>query len=384
MPANISDHDARPRASASSIAEIDLGALLSNLQQIRAQIGDREILAVVKANAYGHGALPIAAYLSRNMPKPPLWAVAFLEEGIVLRAGGISGPIVLMTGAPQEQAGDIVAHDLSPVIFEKSTLQALSRAALRAEKEMTVHVKIDTGMGRLGILPAEALPFIEAVTKAPGIRLVGILSHFAHPDLVDADFTQGQLLSLQKIMGELEKGGIKVPYCHMANSAAVVGLNAAYLTLVRPGLMLYGYSNLENKERFQLKPVMQVKARVIALKKLPPGSSISYGRTYFTKKESRIATVSIGYADGYPCSLSNRGEMIAKGIRVPVVGRVCMDMTLLDVTAVPDLKLGDWVTVMGAEGEQCVWADELARWAETHPYEILCGIGPRVRRQYIS
>lgn len=372
-----------PETTASSIAEIDLKALLGNLQHIRAQIGDCEILAVVKADAYGHGALPIAQYLSQNLAKPPLWAVAFLEEAIVLRKGSISGPIVLMTGAPHEQVDDIVAHQLSPVIFDDATLQALSRAAVSAEKEITVHVKIDTGMGRLGILPSNALPFIEAVTKAPGVRLDGILSHFAHPDLVDADFTQNQLKSLQNIIAALEKEGIKIPYCHMANSAAVVGLKDACLTLVRPGLMLYGYSNVENKNTFQLKQVMQVKTRVIALKTMPTGTSISYGRTYFTQRESRIATVAFGYADGYPVRLSNRGMMIAKGQLVPVVGRVCMDMTMLDVTNVPTLNVGDWVTVIGAEGDQKVWASRVARWAETHPYEILCGIGPRVSRKYV-
>ncbi len=371
-------------STASSIAEIDLKALLSNLQQIRKQIGDREILAVVKANAYGHGALPIAQYLNQHLSKPPLWAVAFLEEGIALRSGGISGPIILMTGAPLAQVKEIVAHDLCPVIYDAETLQALSRTAMAAQKEIAVHVKIDTGMGRLGILPEKALTFIEAAVKTPGIRLDGILSHFAHPDLADAEFTGGQLHAFQKVIHALEQKGIKIPYRHMANSAAVVGFKDAYLNLIRPGLMLYGYSNIENRKAFRLAPVMRVKARVIALKTMPAGTSISYGRTYFTQQESRIATVSLGYADGYPCSLSNRSEMIAQGQRVPVVGRVCMDMTMVDVTSVPTLKVGDWLTAMGVEGEQSIWADQLAKWADTHPYEILCGFGPRVRRHYIS
>jgi len=368
---------------ASSIAEIDLGALAGNIRQVRAKIGHCDILAVVKANAYGHGALEITRFLSQNTNKPLFFGVAFLEEAIALREGGITDRILLLTGTPLEQVQAIIQYRLSPVIYDLESLKAMSRAAEEAGKVVPVHIKIDTGMGRIGLPPNAALPFIKEAIGQAGIRLEGILSHFAHADLKDSVFTQEQLASLQTILTELEDEGILIPYCHLANSAAIIQFQAACLNLVRPGLMLYGYSPMDNALSFPLKPVMRVKTRVLAVKTVAAGQSISYGRSFVTKRESRIATVAIGYADGYDFRLSNKGEMIAKGQRVPVVGRVCMDMTMLDVSEVPSLTAGDWVTVIGSEGTQSVWADELARWAGTHAYEILCGIGSRVKRQYI-
>lgn len=371
------------KTHASSIAEIDLRALGNNLRQVRAQIGERDILAVIKANAYGHGAVRVARYLVESKIKTVLLGVAFLEEAIVLREGGITGPIVLMTGAPLDQIDTIVYHRFTPVVYDAASLHALSRSASAAGQRLSIHVKIDTGMGRLGLPSSEALPFIREAVSQSGIRVEGILTHFAHPDLNDKSFTQQQLESIQSLRSELKEEGIEIPYCHLANSSAVMHYEPAYLNLVRPGLMLYGYSPIEKDASFPLKPVMQVKARVLSIKKVASGTSISYGRTYFTQRESRIATVAFGYADGYPVRLSNRGTMIAKGRIVPVVGRVCMDMTMLDVTNVPSLNVGDWVTVIGAEGDSMVWASRLARWAGTHPYEILCGIGPRVQRRYL-
>ncbi|MFQ5597204.1 MAG: alanine racemase [Nitrospiria bacterium] len=370
--------------SASSIAEIDLRALGENLRRVRERVGRRDVLAVVKANAYGHGAVPIAHYLKNNKIMPALLGVAFLDEGIALRESGIADPILLMTGAPLAQIDAIVQYCLSPVIFDTETLFALNRAAEAAGRTLPIHVKIDTGMGRLGLPPSEALSFIKTAADLPGLAVEGVLSHFAYSDLQDKAFVAQQMARFQTVLGDLEHKGIKTHYRHMANSAAVIDYKPAYLNLVRPGLMLYGYSPAENTPPLPLKPVMQLKARVIAVKKVPASTSISYGRTYVTQRESRIATIAIGYADGYPCILSNRGMMIAKETLVPVVGKVCMDMTMLDVTQVPSLRTGDWVTAIGTEGDRAVWADRVAQWAETHPYEILCGIGPRVHRRYIG
>ncbi len=367
-----------------AVAEIDLSALEKNLRQVKRRIGRREALAVIKANAYGHGAVPVARFLALKdrLSRVPFLGVAYLEEGIALRKAGITHSILLMTGCPIEQIPEIIRYRLTPVLFDPESLSAFARDAARRRKRLPVHIKIDTGMGRLGIPIPEALSFIRAASEHDGVRVEGILTHFADADLKDLSFARKQLDALRTVREALRKAKIKINYCHLANSAAIMHFGAAHFNLVRPGLMLYGYSPLEGKSPIPLQPVLQLRARVIAVKNVPVGTSISYGRTFFTRRESRIATVAIGYADGYPRLLSNRGIMIAKERRVPVVGRVCMDMTMLDVTESPSLRVGDWVTVIGREGKEAIWADELARLAETIPYEILCGIGDRVSRIY--
>lgn len=371
---------------AASIAEIDFAALDENLRQVRVRIGRKKILAVVKANAYGHGAVEIARFLegkkSGRSTGVAMFAVAFLEEGRALRKAGITLPILLMTGCPTEQIPEIVRNRLTPLLFDLESLSAVGRHAKKIGRKIDVHIKLDTGMGRLGLPPGEALAFIQEAIDEKGIRVEGILTHFAEADLRDLSFARAQLEKIKEVWAALQKAGIKIPYCHLANSAAIMHFSPAHFNLVRPGLMLYGYSPLEGKTTIPLRPVMQVRTRVIALRKVPTGTAISYGRTFTTKRESLIATLTIGYADGYPRLLSNRGTVIARGRRVPVVGRVCMDMTMIDATEIPSLAVGDWVTVIGAEGDEAVWADELARLAGTIPYEILCGIGDRIPRIY--
>ncbi|MEO2054332.1 MAG: alanine racemase [Nitrospira sp.] len=388
-----------PEKHASSIALVNLAALHENICRVRRRSGCGKILPVVKADAYGHGAVEVARFLSgtggpgkgaknNGLGKDlsgeiSMFGVAFLEEGMALRKAGIRHPILLLAGCPITQIPEIVRYGLTPVLFDSESMTALSRYAKKIGKVVNVHIKFDTGMGRIGLSPADASSFIAKVVDQEGICVEGILTHFADADLKDLSFARYQLKAISEIWKKLEKGGINIPYCHIANSAAIMHFSRAHLNLVRPGLMLYGYSPLEGRTKVRLSPVMQVKSRVIALRRVPAGVSISYGRTYVTPRESLIATVSIGYADGYPRLLSNRGVMLAKGKRVPVVGRVCMDMTMLDVSQVPSLSVGDWVTVIGAENKQTVWADEVARASETIPYEILCGIGDRVQRVYL-
>lgn len=367
-----------------SYAEIHLDALKHNLLQVRAQVGDCPILAVVKANAYGHGAVRISQFLEKCKAKVAMFGVAFLEEGIALRESGITTPILVLTGLPINQISHYISYDLRPVVYDLDTLAALNREALKSEKKVKIHLKVDTGMGRIGISPGAVLPFFEKALTFDMIAIEGILTHFAEADLQDLSFAQQQLSSIQEVVSRLEQKGMTPPFCHMANSAAILHFKPAHLNLVRPGLMLYGYSPLQGKTSIALKPVVQIKARVLALKKVSKGTPLSYGRTFTTNRESLIATIGIGYADGYPFSLSNCGKMIAKETLVPVVGRVCMDMTLLDVTETKGLSVGDYVTVLGAENGLSMWADTLAQYANTHPYEILCGIGERVQRQYLN
>ncbi|HET6371161.1 MAG TPA: alanine racemase [Nitrospiria bacterium] len=363
-----------------TFAEIDLQALASNLKQVSACVGKRKIMGVVKANAYGHGAARVARHL--EVFGVGMLGVAYLVEAVELREAGINLPILLLAGCQVEEIPDLLKHRLTPVVFDEAVLEALGRHAVKENVRLPIHVKIDTGMGRIGVRGEGIVSFIEKAVQTPGIQVEGILSHFAEADIEDRSFAVEQIRIMKEARDALLERGIKIPYSHMANSAAVMELPEAHFNLVRPGLMLYGYSPFEKRGPLSIRPILRLLTRISALKRVPEGTSISYGRTFTTRRESLIATLPIGYADGYPRSLSNRGEMIIRGKRVAVVGRVCMDMTMIDVTAVPDVSLGDRVTVIGEEGSVRIWADELARWASTIPYEILCGIGRRVPRYY--
>jgi len=356
------------------IVEIDLAALDHNLKQVQARVGDRKILAVVKADAYGHGAVAVSKFLLRRGSAPiAMLCVADVDEALALRAAGIRKPILLLTGCPPERADEAVHHRLTPVVFDRASLSALSRAA--GQKRIGVHVKIDTGMGRLGVPLSEVADFFDATREHRAIRVEGILSHLADAD--DRQFTRRQIADFKRVIGTLNLQTI--PPCHIANSAAILTNEAAQFDRVRPGLALYGYSSgspsTRRKLPVSLRPVMRVRARILMLKRVPPNTSISYGRTFVTRRESQIAVVAIGYADGYPRALSNQGEMCVRERRAPVVGRVCMDMTMIDVTGIPGVNVGDWVTVIGQDGRQPLWADDLARRCDTLAYEILCRLG---------
>jgi len=378
--------------SASRI-EIDLVALEHNLLQVRQRVQHRKILAVVKADAYGHGAVEVARALASALFSDPLHGpesgvsmlgVAYLDEALSLRQAGLTLPILLMTGCSVEEIPDLVRHRITPVLFDMRTVTALSQYLAARHRTMDVHIKIDTGMGRLGVPVSDALDFIRKSRAQDGIRVEGILTHFAEADLQDLAFAEEQLALFEALLSCLAQEGIAIPYCHIANSAAIIRLSSAHLSLVRPGLMLYGYMPIVGGAPPRLCPIMQVRTRVLAIKNMRAGTPISYGRTYITPRDCRIAVTSIGYADGYPRALSNRGIMLASGRRVPVVGRVCMDMTMIDVTMAPSLQVGDWVTVIGSEGDSAIWADELARLCETIPYDILCGLGNHLPRTYTS
>jgi alanine racemase len=363
-----------------TFAEIDLGAISKNLSLAVELAGARPILGVVKANAYGHGALPVARHLiNRGVPR---LGVAFLKEGIELREGGINAPILVLAGCSSEEAPEILRHRLTPVVFDEATLAAFGREALKSGESAPIHIKVDTGMGRIGVRGEAILPFIEKALRTPGVRVEGVLSHFAEADIDDRRFAAEQIRIMSAIREKLNRQEVRILCYHMANSAAVMELPESHFDLVRPGLMLYGYSPFEKKRPIPLRPALRLLTTIGALKRVGPGTPISYGRTFVTAKESLIATVPVGYADGYPRSLSNRGEMIVRGVRAPVVGRVCMDMTMIDVTDCPEAAVGDRVTVIGEDQGAGVFADDLARWAGTIPYEILCGIGPRVPRRY--
>ncbi|MGZ3605272.1 MAG: alanine racemase [Thermodesulfobacteriota bacterium] len=364
-----------------TVGEVDLGALEFNYWQIRKRIPKGvKLLAVVKADAYGHGAIPVSLKLEKLGVE--YLGVAIPEEGVELRKGGVKAPILVLGGIFGEEGDQIFRFRLTPVIFRKDSLKALSREAVRRRKKVKVHLKVDTGMGRLGV-PFNLWPdFLEEVKRFPKIEIEGILSHFSMAD-EEKDFTQNQWRSFQKAVDMAEEMGITCQCLHMASSATVTALPAYSSKLVRPGIMLYGsYPSPRLRALISLKPVMALKTRIHFLKWVPLGTRISYGGTFTAKRESLIATLPIGYADGYSRRLSNRGEVLIHGRRAPVVGKVCMDFIMVDVTDIPHVSLGDEVVLMGKQGKEQITPEEIADKIDSIPYEVLCSIGKRVRRIY--
>ena len=373
-----SSHSASCRPT---VAKIDLQSLSHNYNEVLKRAGGRKILAVVKAQAYGHGALGVARHLLKL--GADMLGVALVEEGRELRAAGIEAPILVMGAVFPEQAEAIAALRLTPVVYDIAVARAVADVAQKLKATVTVHVKIDTGMGRIGVHPSSAEDFIAELTRFDGITVQGLMTHFADADLRDKRFASEQMDRFESVLKRLDSRGIAIPLRHAANSAAVLDCKRALFTMVRPGLMLYGYNPLEGEGVCaDLRPVLSLVTRIAFLKKVPAGVPISYGRTFVTKRESVIATIPIGYADGYSRGLSNRGEAIIRGIRVPVAGRVCMDMTMLDVTDVPAVSKGDGVVLIGSQGHERITAVDIAERTGTIPYEVLCGISGRVPRLY--
>ncbi len=370
-----------PKGSRPTVAMVDLSALERNFREVVRLAEGRKILAVVKAQAYGHGAVAI----SRNLLRlgADMLGVALVEEGKELRAAGIQAPILLMGSLFPDQAETAVLLRLTPAVYTISLARALSEAAQRLKTAVPVHVKIDTGMGRIGIAVEHAVAFIRDLRRLPGIEVEGLMTHFADADLRDKQFASRQMELFERLVRDLDAAGITLSLRHAANSAAVLDFHRALFAMVRPGLMLYGYSPLESEPgRSDLEPVMSLVTRIAYLKQVASGVPISYGRTFVTKRESIIATLPIGYADGYSRSLSNCGEALVRGMRVPVVGRVCMDMCMIDVTGIAGVREGDEVVLMGKQGTERISASDIAEKIGTIPYEVLCGISSRVPRTY--
>jgi alanine racemase len=376
-------YDSRP-----TFAEIDLAALRHNFQVVRASIPRRcEILAVVKADAYGHGFMDISRELEALGVNA--FGVASLAEGIQLRKSGIDRPVLLLGGVCPGQERKCVGYNISTALFSLEQAQALNQAAARLFRKAQVHLKIDTGMGRLGILYADVPSFLAEVRKLPNIALEGVMSHFASADELDESgryFTSLQSERFEWVVSEVRTAGFAPRYIHIANSAAALIRDLAPCNLVRPGIALYGaLPSPDFQGKLNLRPVMRLKSRIAMLKWVEPGTSISYGRRFTPAERTLIASVPVGYADGYPRRLTNRGEVLVRGRRVRVAGTVCMDWVMLDVTDVPGVAAGDEVILMGPDGEgNCIHAEELAQWAGTIPYEIFCGISKRVPRLYRS
>ena len=360
---------------------VDLSALAQNLAQVRRLAPHSEVLAVVKANAYGHGAVEVTRALQRLAVHR--FGVATLEEGIALRQAGIHDAILVMGATVPAQFADLVAHQLTPVLFRADMVQAFADKIPAGAKPYPVHVKIETGMGRLGLSPEQLPHLIAGPAFQTVLYLEGLMTHLADADNDDTRHTEAQLTRFQQSLESLRQRGLALPLVHAANSAAIVKYPASHYSLVRPGIMLYGYQTTdEMTSTSQVRPILTWRTIVAHLHNLQPGYSVSYNRTFVASRPSRIAVLRIGYADGYNRLLSNRGEVLIGGRRVPVIGRVCMDMTLVDVTDVPGVDIGHEAVVIGQQGQERITAADLASWQQTIPYEILCAIGPRVPRQH--
>jgi alanine racemase len=365
-----------------TIAEVDLRALAFNYRQIQKRISKgAKILAVVKANAYGHGAVPISLKLEKLGVE--YLGVAIPEEGVELRKGGVKAPILILGGFYGNEIGQIFRYRLTPVVFQKDSFQLLLKEAERRKEKVKIHFKVDTGMGRLGI-PTNLWPsFLKAIKQSPRVEIEGILSHFAMTGEEGTAFTQYQWNEFQKAVTIAREFGISFKYLHMASSAPLTTFPSYSADLVRPGIMLYGsYPTPMYQNFIQLRPVMTLKTHIYFLKSVPPGTKISYGGTFLTKRESLIATLPIGYADGYSRFLSNQGEVLIRGVRAPVVGRVCMDFIMIDVTDIPKVSIGEEVVLIGRQGRGRISVEEVAEKIGSISYEVFCLIGERVPRLY--
>lgn len=365
-----------------AVAEIDLDAIAHNLSVIKNLSGNRAVIAVVKAQAYGHGAVGVARRLVREGVR--YLAVAVTEEAVELREAGITAPILVLFDADAE---DVVRYNLTPVISTRKAAVALSREAERTSAQIKVHMKIDTGMGRLGFA-GDVIKEALALSQMTGIEIEGIMSHFSEADLSDTSYARLQIEKFTEIRNDLARRGLRVRLGHLANSAAVITIPESHFDAVRPGLMLYGYSPLQESgvgscilnPGASLIPAMTVKTNILCLRKLPAGTPISYGRTFITARTSLIGVMPVGYADGLCRRFSNNAEVLVRSRRVPVVGRVCMDLTMIDVTSIEDVSEGDEIVIIGRQDDGFISASELAGRIDTIPYEVLTSLGGKARK----
>ena len=366
-----------------TVAEIDLKALAFNYRQIKKRIlkGSR-IMGVVKADAYGHGAVPVALELEKLGAE--YLGVAMCEEGVELRKGGVKAPILIFGGIySEEQVDCVLRYKLTPVVFEKRALQLLSKKAMRTHRKVKVHLKVETGMGRLGVSLGSWADFLGELKRYENIDVEGILSHFSMSDEDGGTFSSEQWEKFKRSLKAAEEQGIQFKYFHIANSGNLTAFPFYSGNLVRPGIMLYGsYPSSSLREVIKLQPVMSLKTKIHFLKTVPPGTKISYGGTFMTQRETCVATLPIGYADGYNRQLSNRGEVLVRGKRAPVIGRVTMDYVMVDATDIPGVSTGDEVVLLGKQGRERITAEEIAEKIHTISYEVFCSVGKRVPRVY--
>lgn len=365
-------------------AQINLDHIADNIKAMKANINTGTgIIGVVKTDGYGHGAVPVAKTID---PYVRGYAVATLEEGIILRNHGIIKPILILGPTHESGYQKLLMHQISPTIFRLEQAKKLSMLADAAGRVGTVHIAVDTGMSRIGLLPDEtSADIVMEISKLPGIQIEGLFTHFAKADETDKLATELQLKKYLFFVSLLKKRGISIPIQHCCNSAGIIDISEANLDMVRAGISIYGLypSDEVEKSRVVLKPAMELKSFITYKKKIPAGTPVSYGGTFVAEKEMEIATISIGYGDGYPRNLSGKGSVLIHGKRARILGRVCMDQMMVDVTEIKEAKEWDTVTLIGRDGSDCIAVEELAEIGGGFHYEIICNIGKRVPRVYL-
>ena len=361
---------------------VDLSALRANLNTVRRRVGPGvEILAVVKADAYGHGDVEIARALCGEGVRR--LGVASVAEGVRLRESGIEAAILVLGSLYPGDAAALVRYSLNPVVPNLNLLRHLEAFGAEHGADIPCHLKLDTGMGRLGLLPEAIEEWLSELDRLQAVKLQGIMSHFARAEEPESPSTRAQVHAFRQTLERIRAAGHRPALAHMANSAAILGLSEAHFDMVRPGGMLYGiFSHPPLAKHVRLAPVLTWKTRVLQLKTLPKHSAVSYGGTFVTGRKSVIATLPVGYADGYKRSLSNKAAVLIRGRRAPVVGRVTMDLTMVDVTDIAGVQPGDEVVLIGTQAGEAISAEEMAGWADTISYEVLTSISPHIPRYY--
>lgn len=367
--------------------EINLNNLDFNIKNIKTKIGDREMIGVIKADAYGHGSVKVAEVLRANGCKT--FAIATIQEAITLREAGAKEEIILLGLAPDMYADTVVQYDITPVVCDSSNAAAIDAAAKAADKTVHGLIAVDTGMGRIGYLADEAEAAAEDIKKIQALenfKIKGLFSHMSTADALDKTFSRQQEEKFNKFYSVLTSAGINIPMKTLANSASVMEIPSVYFDACRPGIILYGCypSDEVDKNELAIKPVMSVKANIVHLKDVPEGFSVGYGRKFISTRPSKIATLALGYADGYPRPYSQYAKVIVNGHIAPIAGNICMDQCMVDVTDVPDVKVGDEVIIMGTDGTHTILADDIARATGTINYEIVCAFGQRLPKVYVK
>lgn len=367
-------------------AEIHLDNIEHNVKEVVKRVGKMtEIMAVVKADAYGHGVFETVPTLIESGASR--LAVSMIDEAIQLREFGVKLPILVLGYTEPSRAEDVINYNITQTVFSHELATALSDAAVKLGKQAKIHIKIDTGMTRVGFMPGyNAVKDVVRINELPGIIIEGLFSHFASADELDQEYTMLQYERFESIIQELNRIGILIPVKHIANSASVIQYPNLHLNMVRPGIILYGLypSNDVDKSLINLKPAMELKAKIVLVKEVEEGTPVSYGRTFVTKRKSRIATLPIGYADGYSRLLSSKGRVLIHGEYAPIVGNICMDQCMVDVTDIKsEVKTGDEAVIFGTQANKKITVDEIAQLCSTINYEVVSLIGKRIPRVYL-
>lgn len=365
-------------------AKVDLDAIISNYNTIKENLPkNTKIMGIIKADAYGHGALPIARQLEQL--QIDMFGVATIQEAVSLRKNGIQSPMLILGYTAEEDYSALIEYDLMQTVYEKEMAFRLNDIAKQIGRKAKIHIKVDTGMGRLGFdTDSASVAAVKQIAELSHLQVDGIFTHFSKADEEDETYTQKQIADFRHFIGKLEESGIKVTHIHASNSAGIINHENAVFNMVRAGIILYGSypSDYHANRNFHLKPALSVCAKVIFLKTVPAGHFISYGGTYRTNRETKIATISIGYADGYSRLLSNQGRVLIRGQYAKVIGRICMDQCMVDVSQIKEIQIGDEVVLFGEQNGKSICIEEVAELSNTINYEVMCLIGKRVPREY--